>query len=417
MARRATLTPRLVFETEAPKTGELWIADTKIRGFGLRLWSTSSGGRKAFAIRASNIDGKIVRKTFNIHEAWQTRFDFAYSAREDRFGLGEYLEDARDWARDEIDRIKGRPTVDERVWAEHRAIGRLVQSLPFGKAARSLLSGLRASSTSQRYLDRLDKLFENHIPDELKQTPLAKLKPEQVAKILAKSKLSPGNVRTLRAFVSQILERGASFNGPLGRFQDRFASAFSTEWNKTRKVRYPELNRLSDKKYERLFQILESETEYWQQALAIRLYFEFHAPLARLLSAKWNQLYDSFWYPYAPGEKAFWFECREKLSEDAKGILDRLKKRAAAEFNSSSFWFPSNARRSSGHIQSVDHVWRVASRKCALGYYPLREFSRSYREFNNPSYYISFIRQYKPTFDKALNVAELSKNVARARKM
>src|SRR5579859_3174628 len=115
MVSRATLTPRLVFEAKAPATGELWIADVKIRGFGLRIWSTSSGGQKAFAIRTSNSDGKIVRKTFDTDAAWQTRFDFANSNREDRFGLGEYLEDARDWARDEIDRIKGRLTACERA--------------------------------------------------------------------------------------------------------------------------------------------------------------------------------------------------------------------------------------------------------------------------------------------------------------
>jgi hypothetical protein len=161
---------------------------------------------------------------------------------------------------------------------------------------------------------------------------------------------------------------------------------------------------------------LESETEYWQQALAIRLYFEFRVPLARILSAEWNQLWDSHWYPYAPTEKELWFECRESLTESAQRILERVRERGAAEFNSSTYWFPTRARRGRGHIRSIDHVWRLALRKSALRHYPLREFSRSYREFNNPSYYISFLRQYKPMLDEALNVAEVSKNVAQARK-
>jgi hypothetical protein len=239
MVQRAELTPKLVFEIECPKTGELWVADTKIRGFGLRLWSTASGGQKAFAIRAANSDGKIIRKTFDTSKAWQTRLDFSYTDREDKFGLGEYLEDARDWARDEIDRIKGRLTGSEQAWIEYRTVGRLVRSLPLGRAGESLLRGLKLGHASQRYVDRLDKLFANKIPKALKETPLAKLKPKQVAKALVSADLSAGNVRTLRSFISQILEHGASFHGPLGRFHDEFASSFSAQWDRVRKVRYP----------------------------------------------------------------------------------------------------------------------------------------------------------------------------------
>lgn len=416
MVRRANLTPRLVFETECPEAGELWIADTRIKGFGIRLWATASGGQKAFAVRASSARGKIVRKTFDINQAWNTRFDFAYTDRENRYGLGEYLEEARDWARDELDRIKSRPTAKEQALAEHRHIAKLVRSLPLGKAVQSLLRGLRGSGVSERYLDRLDKLFANNIPQKLKITPLGKLKPEAVAKILIKANLTPGNARTLRAFISQVLERGASFDGPLGRFQEQFASTFSSEWERVRKVRYPELNKLPEKKYQQLFYVLESEREYWQQALAIRLYFEFRVPLIRVLSAEWNQIFDSYWYPYAPTEKEFWFECRENLTEEVNRILQLVRQHGEGDFSSRSYWFPTKREQHGTHIRSVEHIWRLALNKCALHYYPLREFSRSYREFNNPSYYISFLRQYKPTLDKALNVAEVSKGVALARK-
>ncbi|KRQ98692.1 hypothetical protein CQ10_26565 [Bradyrhizobium valentinum] len=411
MVRRAELTPKLVFEIDPPKTGERWVADTKIKGFGLRLWSTASGGQKAFAIRAAKRNGKMIRKTYDPNIAWRRRLGFSYADREDKFGLGEYLEDARDWAKDEIDRIKGKLTGTEQAWIEHRAVGELVKSLPLGRAGDSLLRGLKLNNASQKYLDRLDKLFASKM-----ETPLAKLKPGQVARALARADLSAGNVRTLRSFVSQILERGASFHGPLGRFHDEFASSFSTEWDRVRKVRYPALNKLSDKRYRQIFDILESETEYWQQALAIRIYFEFRAPLTRILRAEWNQIYGPHWYPYAPDEKEFWFECRENIENDAKRILDQIRQLGAPEFDGNRFWFPTNFPRRYGHIRSVEHVWRLTLRRCGLRYYPLREFSRSYREFNNPSYYISFLRQYKPIFDNALNVAELSKKVALARK-
>jgi integrase len=415
MVHRAELTPKLVFEIECPKTGELWVADTKIRGFGLRLWSTASGGQKAFAIRTANSKGKIIRRTFDADQAWRTKFDFAYGDRRNNFGLGEYLEEARDWARDEVDQLKGSLTAAERAWLEHSAVGRLVKSLPLERAAASLLRGLQVNGISQKYLDRLDKLFENNIPNTLKKTPLGKLKPKEVARILVRSRLSAGNLRALRSFVSQILERGASFHGPLGRFHDEFSAAFSVQWERVRKVRYPELNKLPDKKYQQLFKILESEPRHWQQAFAIRLYFEFGAPLSRILSARWNQIYEQYWYPYSPDEKEFWLECRENIDGDAKRLLNHIRTLCMTKGNKNGFWFPSTFSHSQGHIRSVEHVWRLAIRQCGLSYYPLREFSRSYREFNNPSYYVSFLRQYKPLLDKARNVAELSKLVSSQR--
>src|SRR5262249_13133819 len=147
------------------------------------------------------------------------------------------------------------------------------------------------------------------------------------------------------------------------------------------KVRYPELNKFPDRNYHRIFHVLESETEYWQQALAIRIYFEFHAPLTRILSAEWNQIVDQQWYPYSPEEKEFWFECREKIEKDARKILDRIQELSSSQFNKSSYWFPTKFGRKHSHIRSVEHVWRVTLRKCGMQYYPLREFSRSYREF------------------------------------
>src|SRR5882757_10676330 len=98
MVERAELTAKLVFEIECPKAGERWIADTKVSGFGLRLWSTASGGRKAFAIRVSNLDSKKIRRTFDIDTASRTKLDLAYSDRDDKFELGEYLDEAREWA-------------------------------------------------------------------------------------------------------------------------------------------------------------------------------------------------------------------------------------------------------------------------------------------------------------------------------
>jgi hypothetical protein len=197
MVERAKLTPQLVFEATSPNRGERWIADTKIKGFGLRLWSTKSGGRKAFAIRVSGPSAGKIRRTFDLDKARRTNFDLRHSYRENKYGLGEYLEEAREWARDEIDRIKRRPTVEHEAWLERLSAEQLVQSMTLERAASALLGGLDANNASEAYRDRLNKLFAVHVPDRIKQTTLKKLNPRQIARALVKAKASPGNVRIL----------------------------------------------------------------------------------------------------------------------------------------------------------------------------------------------------------------------------
>jgi hypothetical protein len=417
MVERARLTPQLVFEAKCPNQGERWIADTKIKGFGLRLWSSKSGGEKAFAVRVSDPNSRKIRRTFDVDNARRTKFEFVYLGRKNRFGLGEYLNEAREWARDEIDRIKHRPTIRDENWIARRTTGELVRSLTLQRAANALLLGLEANNASDRYRDQLHKLFSAHIPEGIKQTPLEKLNPKQVARAIVKANAPAGNIRVLRSFLSQIVERGASFDGPLGRFHDKFSNEFTKQWESSHDVRYPELRKFRADKYERIFHALESDETYWQQAFAIRLYFEFHAPLSRIMSGQWKQIHEKYWYPYWPNEKEFWFECRDDIKEGAQRLLAKISSLAERDFNGSNFWFPSRHARSVDHIRTVEHAWQRALHKCNVRYYPLREFSRSFREFHNPSYFTSFLRQYRETFREALNAAEVSKNLVRAQKI
>ncbi len=405
MVERARLTSRFVFEAACPTQGERWIADTKIKGFGLRLWSTKSGGQKAFALRVSDPTSKKIRRTFVPSNTRRASF----RNEQDEYGLGDHLDEAREWAQDEIDKIKGRPTKYQTTKVERRAIAKLIRTMTLERAANALLMGLRADNASERYRDRLDKLFARHVPGKIKKTSLENLNPKQLSRALVKANASPGNVRVLRSFISQVLERAVSFDGSLGRFHDEFADEFSTQWERGRDVRYPELRKFPDKKYIEIFSALESDAEYWQQALAIRLYFIFHVPLRRILCAQWKQIHDAYWYPYWPDEKKYWFECREKIEGDALAVLDKIKLIGARNFGASHVWFPSRSPRSTLHIPTVEHAWQRALRKSHVKYYPLREFSRSFREFNNPSYYISFLRQYGAIGRQVQKAAEVSK--------
>ena len=353
-----------------------------------------------------------MRRTFDPNKTWQ----IAFPSEDYKYGLGDFLDEARKWAQDEIDKIKGRRTQDEIEWAERLSVGRLIRSMTLERAANALLRGLYANGAAERYRDRLDKLFARYVPEQIKTTPLATLNPKQVARALVEANTSPGNVRVLRSFIAQIIEHGASFHGPLGSFRDKFSDEFSAQWERNRDVRYPELRKFNDEKYLELFRILESDDEYWQQAMAIRLYFAFRAPLNRILSAQWKQIHEHYWYPYWPDEKKYWFECRERIDGNTPKLLDRVKRLAARDFNNSQFWFPSNYPRGVDHIRAVEHAWRRALRRSRIRYYPLREFSRSFREFNNPSYYLSFLNEYGAYARKVQNAAEVSKVLTRAKK-
>jgi hypothetical protein len=81
MVERRRLTPEFVHSVTPPERGERWIADTKLKGFGLRLWATRSGGNKAFAVRVLNANGHSIRKTFNLTGQWRTDLDLAYGDR------------------------------------------------------------------------------------------------------------------------------------------------------------------------------------------------------------------------------------------------------------------------------------------------------------------------------------------------
>lgn len=411
MVERRLLTPQFVFAAKPPDKGERWISDTKIRGFGLRLWATKSGGAKAFAIRVSDPHGRHVRRTYDAKKNWRLRFAITYSGFENALGLGDSLESAREWARNEIDGIKGRATLSQEEHVRWRKVGAAVRKLPLGRAALSLLEGMRVRGLSEAYIDRLDKLFATNVPDRLKRSPLGSIKPKAVANALVNKSVPPANIRVLRSFIGQIFERGASFNGPLGRFRDELSIEFWKTWEKRLDVRFPELRNLNKDDYKVIFAEFQTEDARWQQAYCIRLFFEFGASLTRLMSARWAQILDEFWYPYDPEEKVLWFESRERITPVAQSVLDDARERALHTFPNTIYWFPSAFGRNVKHIRSVEAFWRTTLEKCGSRYYPLREFALSYRRASNPSYLISFLRQYGETFREVSNVAEVSKKL------
>lgn len=394
MVERRILTPEFVDSATPPSNGERWVSDTKLRGFGLRLWATKSGGEKAFAIRVSDKDGRSVRRTFSLY--YSSNYRIPLSRGEYTYQLGDCIGDAREWARDEIDSMKGRLTIREEEEIRRKKAADRVKKIPLQRAAHSVIEGMRTNGLSEGYIDQVFKLFSNHIPAELQETSLSEVSPRAVADILVSSNISPGNTRVLRSFIGQIYERAGSFHGPLHRFSRKMASEFWANWEDRYDTPFPELERLTETDYQRIFEKLDAENSKWQQALCIRLFFEFRAPLNRLMAAQWTQIRNGTWFPYRPDERVYWLADMVRIDGEAKTLLNRVLRLGQRDFGESRYWFPSRFGRKAEHIRTVDTIWRNTLHDIGSRYYPLRKYASHYRDLQADKAFLKFATSIHP---------------------
>lgn len=402
------LTVTFVLRIRLPLSGERWIADTKLRGFGLRLWATPSGIGKAYGIRISDLNGNKIRKTYRFSKnARVTKFD---SERQ----FASSLDSARAWAMDEIDKAKGRlPLFTERMLRRER-FAYQVRRMSLEHAAQMLIEGMRIEGLSQSYLDRLDKLFMAHVPAALRQRPLAKVSHKKLAASLAKLAVHGGNLRILKSFVGQIFTRAGEFDGSLSAFPEKLSEEFWERWERTNKLPFPELGQRRKDRYQTVFAKLEAGEDRWPEACCIRLFFILGAPLSKLMSAQWWQIIGDVWYPYLPEEKKYWFESREVLNSDALAIVQKLRTLSDQLSVGDRYLFPSLTNRGKP-ISSVYNLWVSTLNEIGHRNYPLGEFARSYRSPNNPSYAMTTVRQYGKMFREVGNAAKVSKLLYEAR--
>lgn len=300
MPVKERLTPEFVNALQPPEAGERWIADTVVSGFGIRIWATRSGLGCAYAIRVADKSGRMVRKSFDIHAAvyrsWEWRLNPVLTPPR-----GDFLKEARKWAREEIALLKGRKPPSERR-AEHRARkAAKVMAMPFQQAVTDHLDKMRSQGLTDAYVDRLEKLFFNHIPDRCYSQSLDSVSvPVLGAALAGLAEMSFGNAGILRSFISQVFIENGRYVGPLHGVPNKLADAFWTELRARREQGDPQDGLPSEEQYQALFDYLENEQKHWQQASCLRLYFAFRAPLSRLMAAEWNQVVDGIWYPYTP---------------------------------------------------------------------------------------------------------------------
>lgn len=402
------LTSEIVDTLTPPERGERWIPDQATPGFGVRLWATPSGSGKAFAIRVTDARGKVVRLTYQTSLAW--------FVDEDAPTLGWHLSSARRWAWDQINRLKGRPTFEELELRRRKQIAARRGKRTLQQEVDRVTGEMRKKKLSPVYIDRLDKLFAVHLSKDLKMTRISDISPVDLATALVNKQTSASNIRVLRSFLWRVVQSGPLQDLGKHEFSEDFAKAFWERWAENIDVRFPELRDLHKADYKRVFRRLESEKVYWQQALCIRLYFVFGAPLSRLMSAEWSQCLDDSWYPYFPNERVTWFMHRQRLDEAVR-LLEKIRRLIRRDFGRSRYWFPSHHGRQVGHIRTVDSVWCNTLHDVGSRYYPLREFAMSFRPPSTPSYHLSVYRYSEAARRELEKEVQLSKRLNRQRKM
>lgn len=388
---RRLLTAEFVDSLTPPDRGEAWIADTEIRGFGLRVWASRTEEFKAFAIRKNDRSGKTIRKSF---QPWQDGFSQRSALwhwekpnlefdENGRLKLGAFINVARSWAKQQIDIIVGRQTSDEVRRELHdeqqqmrERIGALLGERTLGDVVETMLTYGEARGWNEHYRDRLRHAFNLFDQtDAIRATKIADLADGRLVQMIYGARLSPGNLRLLRSLFNAIFWNVHELGGPpIGKVLPRRLS-----------VR-PEgpfdidafHENLSERKLEDLFHWLKHSNANWRFRCAIALSCLLWSPVSRVLSARWDQIMDDRWYPYGAEQRTYWWAKADRIDREAYNWLLVARHGADEERVQSDFWFPRSGdpRRS---IANVDHVWLAAIRDLDWPTTTLREFSRHAR--------------------------------------
>jgi hypothetical protein len=281
--KRIYLTPEIVDGACASELGEIWLADTVVPGFGVRVWNVNGVQGRAYITRVADREGRFVRRTLKKWDLWKLqRSSVRFLFREpSTISFGDFLEEAREWALDEIDRIKGRPTREEEERAQRERSSRQAQIITLARAAKAVITNLELAGRSQAYRDRLDKLFAIYVPDRLQNKRLVSLTEADFAEVLKNPSLSIGNMRTLRPFLGKCIEIGRKFHGRMHSSLWDFERNLNIE---TQKVVHP-MASWKVRQFRELIQYLAGH-ETWQQGLCLALYLETREAMRTVMSAR-----------------------------------------------------------------------------------------------------------------------------------
>jgi hypothetical protein len=391
VVKRVFLDEDSVELAQVPVTGEAWISDTKVKGFGLRLFNTKSGPVKRFCIRTVVKNGKSIRKTYNDwiarhehNQDWQSEFWF--EEKRDQFDwsqtLGRYAQAARTWAKNEILLLKGIPTLATENNEQAKSVKEKLSDVTLTRCVEAVLSNYRKMKLTTAYIDRVEKIFVTTVPRNLQTKLMREISKEDAERIIKSANALPGNRRTLIPFLGRVFNSYAKLTGE----HDEFWRA--TYHRRHKPFETAKRFQIDDAKLEKvrcLISILECEENNWQQALCLRLYLSSDCPLSRLMAARWDELYEvtDVW----ANKKRLQWRYDSKIlgyviyQRADKHLIQKIYGKVQIEFPRSAFWFPSKLGRKVGHIRTVDQTWIKALNLAGLNYVTPKKMKAAIVEF------------------------------------
>lgn len=360
MVERVKLTSEFIDSLEPPSRGERWIADTVVRGFGIRLWSNNSGGHKAYAVRVSDRHGKARRKTYKPWERVHWRALWLVSDGVDDGKLfADALDDARQWAATQIKIYKksqNQLAQSSESLQNYDNIARLVSNLSLETGTSSILAGLDSHVVSQVYKLRLLRA-SNFLPCQFKKQTLASLDMGKLINDLQVMKTPASTRLDLVTLLSKTYKAAAYFAPGL---EPKFQSlrSLTQQWRSNTSSFGTELW-LNSELPEKFHNYLMAEKNFWQQALCIATSFKTHLPIAVIMRSKWSQVDNGFWWPYRPEERKRWRAYRYHLKGDLQKVFKSLSTHSKQIPGGSAYLFPSP-------YNSDAHIVRIETMRKAL---------------------------------------------------
>lgn len=200
MVQRRFLTPDFVNSVQPPVKGEVWIADTEVKGFGLRLFVSMQGG-KSYSIRVSDKSKRTVRRAFDIYKS--STYLSATGVGILHVQIGDFLDEARSWAIDEIGYLK----IPIEEHCEKVVKEPIFTKATFEQAVGCLLDEKEKAGGETDYLARLGRMFHRWVPSDMRSKVLSEISSEALAETLIRSEIGAGTVKTLRWLIGQLFER------------------------------------------------------------------------------------------------------------------------------------------------------------------------------------------------------------------
>lgn len=380
MVNRRELTSEYVKSLVPPDKGEKWISDTKVKGFGVRLWGGKTSG-KSFAIRI-NLGGSIKRKSIFSAEVC------------DKFG---YLELARKIAKNEIKKLKDEYK-ELNDTSPESMLKKRINRMTFDELADYAIENQKVECRSKQYIEDNQQRYYCYFSDYLGKNPVMGTTIEEINDVLYIISNKPAQRRNLRSFINYMVNLAyyKTYNRKFYNIKNGISELNRNEY----RVKYEELNPnlgLKEEDFDILFEILKSEKEHTQKADFIHLLFliDTKPRINKLLKAQWVDFFvttrsSNSWRTKKEINKDLYIWKPDKIRwpyhmhDGAVELLRKIKHRNEIEYPDSSYLFPSKQAYKTGHMSSYIDYWYSIKGKTGLPDVSLVHLVKSYSWMLSP---------------------------------